>query len=63
MTIVAGMHSYEIAEKFKELGLVDDAKAFDDFLCDNDYASLIREGSYKIAKESSYEEIAKIITK
>lgn len=63
VTITVGMYSQEIAEKFKELGLVENAKAFDDFLCDNGYASLIREGSYKIAKGSSYEEIAKIITK
>ena len=63
VTITVGMYSEEIAEKFKALGLVEDAKAFDDFLCDNNYASLIREGIYKIAKGSSYEEIAKIITK
>lgn len=63
VTITAGMWSDQIAQKFKELGLVNDAKAFDDFLCDNNYASLIRVGSYKIPKGSSYEEIAKIITK
>ncbi|MCI8409214.1 MAG: hypothetical protein HFJ09_08110 [Lachnospiraceae bacterium] len=63
VTITAGMWSDQIAEKFKELGLVDSAIKFDKFLCDNDYASLIRVGSYKIPKGSSYEEIAKIITK
>lgn len=63
VTITAGMWSDQIAEKFKELGLIDNAKKFDKFLCDNDYASLIRVGSYKIPKGSSYEEIAKIITK
>lgn len=63
VTITAGMWSDQIAQKFKELELVDDAKAFDDYLCDNNYASLIRVGSYKIPKGSSYEEIAKIITK
>lgn len=63
VTITAGMWSDQIAEKFKELGLVDSAKKFDKFLCDNDYASLIRVGSYRIPKGSSYEEIAKIITK
>lgn len=63
VTITAGMWSDQIAQKLKELDLVDDAKAFDDYLCDNNYASLIRVGSYKIPKGSSYEEIAKIITK
>lgn len=60
--ISAGMWSDEIAQKFEELKLVDNAKAFDKFLCDNDYASQIRVGSYRIPKGSSYEEIAKIIT-
>ncbi|MDE7422850.1 MAG: endolytic transglycosylase MltG [Lachnospiraceae bacterium] len=63
VTITAGMWSEQIAEKFKELGLVDDAKAFNKFLCDNDYASSIDIGDYKIPKGSSYEQIAKIITK
>lgn len=63
VTITAGMWSEQIAEKFKELGLVDDAKAFNKFLCDNNYASSINIGNYKIPKGSSYEQIAKIITK
>lgn len=63
VTITAGMWSEQIAEKFKELGLVDDAKAFNKFLCDNNYASSIDIGNYKIPKGSSYEQIAKIITK
>lgn len=63
VTIETGMWSDEIAKKFKEKGLVDDAKKFDDYLCDNGYASLIRDGEYKIPKGATYEEIAKIITK
>lgn len=63
VTILGGMWSDEIAQTFERLELVDDAKAFDNYLCDNNYASLIRVGSYEIPKGATYEEIAKIITK
>lgn len=62
VSIEAGMWSEEISQRFKELGLVDNAKKFDDFLCDNNYASDIHVGEYNIPKGSTYEQIAKIIT-
>ena len=61
--IKAGTWSGEIAQKMSELALVDDAEEFDDFLCDNGYASMIRVGVYQIPKGSTYKEIAEIITK
>ena len=61
--IKPGMWSDEIAKTFYDLQLVKDAEEFDSFLCDNGYASMIRVGSYKVPKGSTYEEIAKIITK
>lgn len=63
VNIEAGMWSKEICHKLQELGLVDDAEKFDDYLCDEGYASLIHIGKYQIPVGASYEEIAKIITK
>lgn len=63
VTIEAGMWSDEISKKFKELGLVDNAEAFDDFLCDNGYASMIKVGVYEVPTNATYTEIANIITK
>ena len=62
MQIKPGMWSDEIAKTFYDMQLVKDAEGFDSFLCDNGYASMIRVGSYKVPKGSTYEEIAKIIT-
>lgn len=63
VTIEAGMWSDEISRKFKELGLVDNAEKFDDFLCDNGYASMIKVGVYQVPTRATYTEIANIITK
>ena len=63
VSIEAGMWSDEISMKFKELGLVDNAERFDDFLCDNGYASMIKVGVYQIPTNATYTEIASIITK
>lgn len=62
VTIEAGMWSNQISHKFQELGLVDDAEKFDDFLCDNGYASMIKVGVYQIPTNATYKEIASIIT-
>lgn len=63
VNIEAGMWSKQICQKFQELGLVDDAEKFDDYLCDEGYASLIHIGKYQIPVGATYEQIAKIITK
>lgn len=62
VTIEAGMWSDQISQKFQELGLVDDAEKFDDYLCDNGYASMIKVGVYQIPTNATYKEIASIIT-
>lgn len=63
VTISAGMWSEEIAAHLYKLGLVKNAKEFDKFLCDNGYGDDIKIGVYEIPKDSSYKEIANIITK
>ena len=61
-TIQNGMWSEEIASRMYELELVDDAKKFDKFLSDNGYGSIIKSGTFKITKVSTYKDIAEIIT-
>lgn len=61
LTIYAGANSYTVSKKLAEVGLVADAKVFDDYLCDNGYSKTVRVGVYKIAKGTSEEEIARII--
>lgn len=62
VTIRAGMVSNQIATHFYELDLIDNTEKFDDFLCDNGYASDIRVGTFRIPKGATYKDIAEIIT-
>jgi hypothetical protein len=60
--IASGNTSGMVSRSLVEAGLVDDAVAFDKYLCDNGYSKALRVGTYEIPEGSSYEEIAKIIT-
>lgn len=60
--IHSGDSSVSVAKCLAEAGLVGDAKAFDQYLCQNGYDKKIRVGTYEIQNDSSNEEIAKIIT-
>lgn len=62
LTIRSGANSYSVSKELENMGLVADAGEFDDYLCDNGYAKIVRVGTYKIVKGTSEEEIAKIIT-
>ena len=54
--------SLQLAKIVADAGLVEDAKAFDDFLCKNGYDRKINNGTYEIPVGSTEEEIAKIVT-
>lgn len=58
----SGDSSVSVAKRLAQVGLVGDAEAFDQYLCQNGYDKRIRVGSYEIAYDSSNEEIAKTIT-
>ncbi len=60
--IVYGEGSHSVSRVMAELGLVADAKAFDNYLCYNGYSKVIHTGSYAIVLGTSEEELAKIIT-
>ncbi len=61
--IVKGDSSNSVSKRLAELGLVEDSKSFNQYLCDNGYDKKLNIGSYKIVKGTSQEEIAKIITR
>lgn len=61
--ITSGASSYTISKELAEAGLVEDASAFDDFLCNSGYSRKIRIGVYEIYPGTSEEDIAKIISR
>ena len=62
ITIQRGDDSGSVSRRLYEAGLVENAKAFDNYLCNNGYSRSINPGTYEIASGTSEEEIAKIIT-
>ena len=62
ITVKKGSDSGSVSRMFYEAGLVENAKAFDNYLCNNGYSRSINPGIYEIAPGTSEEEIAKIIT-
>ena len=62
ITIKKGSDSGSVSRMLYEAGLVENAKAFDNYLCNNGYSRSINQGIYEIAPGTSEEEIAKIIT-
>ena len=63
VVIEFGVTSSHVSEILEEAGLVEDATAFDSYLCNNGYSRSITAGTYEIAPGTSEEEIVKIITK
>lgn len=61
--IESGVTSYGICQSLVELGLVEDAARFDDYLCDMGYSRKIQSGTYQIPRGATEEEISKIITR
>ncbi len=62
VTISEGMSSRQVATAFKQLGIIDDAEAFDAYLCNNGYALRIGVGTFTIEGKPDYAELARIIT-
>ena len=63
ITVKSGQFSDTVAKMCETAGLVDSAAKFDDYMCKNGYSGRISVGDHKIAKGSSYEEIAKALCK
>ncbi len=62
VTIQPGDSSVTVSRMLAEAGLVEDAEAFDRYLCDNGYSKSLRIGTYQIEPGTGEEEIAEIIT-
>ena len=62
-TISRGDWSRVVSERLESLGIVDDAKELDKYLVEKGYAVRIKVGTFELKKGSSYEEVAKMITK
>lgn len=63
VVIEYGVTSAHVSELLEEAGLVEDAAAFDTYLCNNGYSRSITAGVYEIQPGTSEEEIIEIITK
>ncbi len=62
ITIGSGDGSYSASRKLADVGAVESADEFDDYLCNNGYDKKIRAGTYTIPANASNEQMAKIIT-
>ena len=61
--VYSGDSSVAVAKRAQAAGLVESAEAFDRFLCQNGYDKSICVGNYQVPKNSTEDEIARIITK
>lgn len=62
-SIKDGEASNTVANNLQSLGLVDDAKAFDQFLSENGYDHRLRTGEFNISTGMSYKELAELLCK
>ena len=59
----SGDSSWTVSKSWKSMGLIDNDKEFDSYLCSNGYSQRINPGTFNIPDGSSYQDIAKIITR
>ena len=62
-TVRSGLLSSSVAREMKEAGIIDDDKAFDEYLEDHGESENVRAGTYDIPEGASFAEITKIITR
>ena len=63
ITITKGMGSIQIAKALEQVGVIEDAEAFNEYLCQTGNSVKLRVGTYQIKGKPSYAEFEKIITK
>lgn len=63
ITINSGDGSMTVANKLLQAGIIEDASAFDNFLCRNGYDKRLKTGRHDIPVNALDEEIAAIVTK
>ncbi|MBQ9983216.1 MAG: hypothetical protein IJP29_01365 [Lachnospiraceae bacterium] len=62
ITIKGGMSSYPVCQKLEELGVIEDASDFDNYLIRNGYANRISVGTHTLRIGMTYEQIAVAIS-
>lgn len=62
-TVNSGDGSYTVARNLKNEGLISDAEAFDQYLCQNGYDKRIKSGNHEIKAGASEAEIAEALTR
>lgn len=62
ITITKGSSSYPVCQKLEELGLIDDAEKYDNYLIEHGYATRISVGTHKLKKGMDYHTIAELIS-
>ena len=63
ITITKGMGSIQIAKALEQVGVIEDAEAFNEYLCETGNSVKLRIGTYQIKGKPSYTELAKMMTK
>ncbi len=63
LTIEKGMSSSQISTLLAAAKIIDDNKAFNDYLISHNYQTKIQLGTFDLTNKMSYEQIAKMITK
>ncbi len=59
--IGAGDGSDTVSRKLEELGMVEDARMYDDFLCGNGYDKILQTGVHEIPRTADWDMIAEIL--
>ena len=62
ITVGSGDGSYTVSKKLVDIGAIESAGDFDNYLCNNGYDKKIRTGTYTIPANASEEQMARIIT-
>ena len=63
IAIEEGSDSTTVANSLEEAKIIDNAKAFNDFLVETGYASKIKIGEYEVDEKMTFQQIADTITK
>lgn len=62
LTINDGDWAGKISKELEDMGIIDDAAAFDKYLIDNGYSGVINSGTYDVSPDDTYHDIAEKIT-
>ncbi len=62
-TIQKGMSSNKVSKLLQEIGLIEDAKDFNEYLIGENKVSVIQVGTYELPENSTYSDIVDAITK